>query len=236
MMGPADDHLKLVGTPHPVDPESGAEPELVPDDEPDPELELPPDDEPDAELELAPMALDPEDPDELDPPLELPPEVLTEPELDPPLELPPDVLPDPEVDPPPELALDPKLEPPSCLASGLLHALAAVSRPRMASLPVRRIDRRILVHFAVLVESATEVPPCTRSTDFEGSGRLSMDRASIMDPRARQLSSATARAGIFLGARSGWLAPSPQRVKLSRACCHCSARRLHARSRRRPYR
>jgi hypothetical protein len=115
MIGPVDDHLKLVGTPQPPPP-SAEPPEelgLPPPSAPAPELEPPPPSARAPELEppLAPE-LEPAPDDELEaaPPLEAPPPLEPEPELDPPSEpaLAPELelLPEPEL-PPPEPPLPP---------------------------------------------------------------------------------------------------------------------------------
>lgn len=84
MMGPVDDHLKLVGTPQPVEPPSAEAPEeLAPPLEPPPastrapELEAAPDEEPEPAPPLEPLPplpaeLEPEDPGPASEPLDGP--------------------------------------------------------------------------------------------------------------------------------------------------------------------
>jgi hypothetical protein len=139
-IGPLDDHLKLVGTPQPLDPESAIpapelELELVLEDEPDPELELapipelPPDPEPDAEL-------DPE-------PLELAP-VISAPES----EAAPASCSELELAAPPELepALEPECAPPTPLPDdehAAMHATRTVTSRRE---PFPREKRSTVTH------------------------------------------------------------------------------------------
>ncbi len=90
MIGPVDDHLKLVGTPQPPEPPSAEPPEPPPASTRAPELEPAPDDEPEPAPPLEPaLALEPE----LGPAPELPPEPWPEPAVLPALAAPAPLLP-----------------------------------------------------------------------------------------------------------------------------------------------